>query len=102
MTTIAMVNLTQAGATLLAITAAILAVTASVANIPPGSTHARRCFRATTAVGAGDAVWVANGNVGPETLIPGLIVLTDRNHSNAHSIARHHTLAEERTLIVPR
>ena len=57
MTTIAMVTLTQAGATLLAIIiAAILAATASVANTPPGSTHGRRCFRATTAAGAGEAV----------------------------------------------
>ena len=65
MTTIAMVTLPQAGVTLLAIiTAAILAATASVANTPPGSTHARRCFRATTAAGAGDAVLglVADGN----------------------------------------
>ena len=65
MTTIAMVTLTQAGVTLLAIiTAAIPAATASVANTPPGSTHARRCFRATTVAGAGDAVLglVADGN----------------------------------------
>ena len=65
MTTIVMVTLTQGGATLLAIIiTAILAATASVANTPPGSTHAQRCFRATTAAGAGDAVLglVANGN----------------------------------------
>jgi hypothetical protein len=37
--------------------------------------------------------------IGPEPL---LIVLTDRNHSNAPSITRHHTLAEERALIVTR
>ena len=30
----------------------------------------------------------------------GLSNLTDRNHSNSPSIARHHTLAEERALIV--
>jgi hypothetical protein len=60
MTTIAMVTLTQAGATLLAIiTAAILAATASVAATPPELTHGRRYFRATTAAGAGEAVLAA-------------------------------------------
>ena len=106
MTTIAMVTLTQAGVTLLAIiTAAIPAATASVANTPPGSTHARRCFRATTAAGAGDAALrlIADGNglaASAQKSIPRPFVLTDRNHSNAHSIERHHTLAEEGTLIV--
>jgi hypothetical protein len=60
MTTIAMVTLTQGGSTRLAITiAAILAATASVATTPPDSTRGRRCFRATTAAGAGDAVLTA-------------------------------------------
>jgi hypothetical protein len=60
MTTIAMATLTQVGATLLAITiAAILAPTASVAATPPDSTHGRRCFRATTAAGAGEAIFAA-------------------------------------------
>src|SRR3954447_5956135 len=35
----------------------------------------------------------------PKILIPRLMVLTDRNHSDAPSITRHHTLAEERALI---
>ena len=59
MTTIAMMRLTQAD-TLAAITiAATLAATASEAATLPGSTHGRRCFRATTAAGAGDAVLAA-------------------------------------------
>jgi hypothetical protein len=40
--------------------------------------------------------------IGPEFLIPRSNCLTVRNHSNAPSIARHHTLAEERAFIVPR
>ena len=40
--------------------------------------------------------------IGPEILIPRPDCLTDRNHSNAPSITRHYTLAEERALIVTR
>jgi hypothetical protein len=40
--------------------------------------------------------------IGPEFLIPRSNCLTVRNHSNAPSVARHHTLAEERAFIVPR
>lgn len=57
MTTIAMMTLTQLGATLLAIiTAAILAATASVVATPPDSTHGRRCFRATMAAGSAEVI----------------------------------------------
>ena len=40
------------------------------------------------------------GGVGPEILIPRPYSSTDRDHSNAQSIARHHTLTEERALII--
>ena len=64
MTTIAMVTLTQVGATLLGITiAATLAATASVAATSPDSTHGRRCFRATTAAGAGEAILAAVASI---------------------------------------
>ena len=55
MTTIAMVSLTLAAITI----AATLAATASVAATSPHSTDGRRCFRATTAVGAGEAILAA-------------------------------------------
>ena len=60
MTTIAMMTLTQVGATLLAIiTAVILAATASVVATPPDFTHGRRCFRATTTAGSAEAILAA-------------------------------------------
>jgi hypothetical protein len=59
-TIIAMVILTQVGATLLAIIiAATLAATASAVATLPDSTQSRHCFRATTATGAGEAIFVA-------------------------------------------
>jgi hypothetical protein len=64
MTTIAMVTLTQVGATLLAIiTAVILAVTALVVATPPDSTHGRRCFRATTTAGSAEVILAAVGSI---------------------------------------
>jgi hypothetical protein len=60
MTTIAMMTLTQVGATLLAIiTAVILAATALVVATPPDSTHGRRCFRAIMAAGSADLILAA-------------------------------------------
>jgi hypothetical protein len=60
MTIIAMVILTQVGATLLAITiTATLAATASAVATLPDSTQSRHCFRATAATGAGEAIFVA-------------------------------------------
>ena len=59
MTTIAMMSLTQVGATLLAITAVILAATASVVATLPDSIHGRRCFRDTMAAGSADVMLAA-------------------------------------------
>jgi hypothetical protein len=42
------------------------------------------------------------GKIGPEALCCILIASTNRNHSHAPSITRHHALAEERALIVTR
>ena len=70
MTTIAMVPLTQGGATLLAaITmAATLAATASVAATSPDSSDGRRCFHATTAAGAGEAILAAVASNRPQKI----------------------------------
>jgi hypothetical protein len=60
MTTIAMMSLTQVGATLLAIiTAVILAATASVVPTAADSIHGRRCFRDTMAAGSADVMLAA-------------------------------------------
>jgi hypothetical protein len=60
MITIAMMSLTQVGATLLAIiTAVILAATASVVATLPDSIHGRRCFRDTMAAGSADVILAA-------------------------------------------
>jgi len=60
MTTIAMMSLTQVGATLLAIiTAVILGATASVVATLPDSIHGRRCFRDTMAAGSADVILAA-------------------------------------------
>jgi hypothetical protein len=63
MTTIAIVTLTRLGATLLAaiIITATMVATASVAATSPDSTDSRRCFRAITAAGAGEAILAAVG-----------------------------------------
>ena len=60
MTTIAMMSLTQVGATLLAIiTAVILGATASVVATLPDSIQGRRCFRDTMAAGSADVTLAA-------------------------------------------